>query len=500
MKKKVVLLIMDGWGIAPKDKFNAIDNAKTPNVDRLTRDFPDISLRSDGESVGLPEGQYGTSEINHQVIGSGRVVLQDLPKIDKEILDKTFFTNKALVKSCNHAQKNNSALHLVGIVSDGKVHSSINHIISLVKLAKEQGVNKLFIHAFADGRDVPPKSIERFIKEIEPYLDGFKKASIATLQGRFWLDRDRDWEKTETSFKLLHKGEGVKVSNWEAAMNFSYNQGISDEFMTQYLIDEEGLIDKNDSVIFFHYRTDRVHQLLKRTIDQKIENLNICTFIEISESFDNLVAFPRPAINHTLAETVSAAGMTQLHITETEKFTHLTFFLNGGKEKEFEGEEWMLLQSTRLIKPFYNLEPTMQAFKITQEIIKRIEENKTDLIIVNFANLDMVGHTGNYESAVVAAEAIDFCVGLIYKKLQDRLDEYAMIVTADHGNADVMWDYKNEQPHTQHTTNPVPFILISDLNAKLKKRESLEDVAPTILDLMGIEKPQVMTGESLIEI
>lgn len=496
--KKVILLILDGWGIAKPDKFNAIDNANTPNVDKLSREYPNVILKSDGESVGLPVGQYGTSEINHQVIGAGRIFLQDLPKINKEIENDTFYTNHELVSACKHSIENDSALHLVGIVSDGKVHSSLDHLLALIKLAKNEGVKKLYIHAFADGRDAPPKSVERYLSEVDKHLEGFEEASVATLQGRFYLDRDRDWDKTQKAIDLLVKGKGAKYTDWQKAVNFSYNQKLTDEFMDQYILDENGVIKKNDAVIFTHYRTDRLYQISKSFLDQKLANQYVVTFIEVSEDIKTHVAFPRPEITHTLAETISLAEKKQLHITETEKYTHLTFFLNGGREKEFAGEEWKLLVSNRFVKPFYNFEPSMRAFELTNEIITRIENKDTDFIIANYPATDMVGHTGNYEAAVIAAESIDYCVGKIYEAIKDNLKDYALIVTADHGNSDIMWDYENEQPHTQHTTSPVPFILVSDIDCKLDKRETLEDVAPTVLDLMGIEIPEVMTGTSLI--
>jgi 2,3-bisphosphoglycerate-independent phosphoglycerate mutase len=496
--KKVILLILDGWGIGKPDKFNAVDNAKTPNVDKLIRDFPNVQLRSDGPFVGLPEGQFGTSEINHQVIGSGRIFLQDLPRINNAIEDGSFFANEELLNAIAHTKENNSALHLVGIISDGKVHSSMSHLLALIEMAKKEGVKKIHIQAFVDGRDTAPKSAERYLSEVEEALKGFEEASIATVQGRFYLDRDRDWDKTAMAIDLITKGKGNKMKDWKSVINFNYEQNVTDEFFKQYLVDENGLIKENDAVIFTHYRTDRLHQILQSLINENIKNLKIITFIEVSEEMKSGIAFPREVITHTLAQTISEADKKQLHITETEKFTHLTFFLNGGREKEYPREEWMLLQSNRFAKPFYNFDPAMQAFKIAEEIIKRIENDSEDFIIANFSNTDMVGHTGNYEAAVIAAESVDFCVGRIFEVLKDKLDKYALIVTADHGNSDVMWDYENDQPHTQHTTNPVPFIVATNSEFKLDKRESLQDIAPTVFDLMGIEKPEIMTGKSLI--
>ncbi len=498
--KKVVMLILDGWGIGPKDKYNAIDNAKTPNFDRMIRKYPNIQLRADGPHVGLPEGQFGTSEINHQVIGTGQVILQDLPRIDRAIEDGTFFSNEALVEACIHTKKHKSAMHISGIVSDGKVHCSIEHAIKLIELASRERVERVYFHAFTDGRDTPPKSAEKYLKAIQTALDkgNFKKASIASIQGRFFLDRDRDWEKTQKAIDLMFYGKGMKVNDYQAAINFSYNKGNTDEFFEQFILDEEGLIKTGDSLIFFHYRSDRMFQIQKLALEQNVKDLDVVSFISVFEKKKTNVAFPRQVIRETLAGTISKANKTQYHITETEKYTHLTFFLNAGREEKFKGEEWEMVQSNRFVKPFYNFAPSMQIEQITQKILSAIDENKYDFIIANYSNTDMVGHTGNYEAAVIAAESVDYAIGKIYDLIENHLDDYALIVTADHGNSDEMWDYKAKQPHTQHTLNPVPFILISDINCKLDRKESLEDIAPTILDLMGIDKPEVMHGNSLI--
>jgi 2,3-bisphosphoglycerate-independent phosphoglycerate mutase len=497
-KKKVILVVMDGWGVGKEDKFNAIYNAKTPNVDRLVREYPNIQLKSDGLSVGLPEGQFGTSEINHQVLGSGRVVFQDLPRIDQEIKQGSFFTNKELVEACEYTKTNKSALHLVGILSDGNVHAALNHVLALIDLAKQQGVAKLYLHIFTDGRDTPPKSAEKYLKALDEKLKG-TEYKIATLQGRFYLDRDRDWAKTEIALNLIVNGKGMTVNDWQAAVNFSYNQNTTDEYFEQFVLDKEGLVKKNDSVLFFHYRSDRMYQIYKALFERSIPNLKITTFIEYSEEFKAGIAFPRPAITNTLAETLSHEGKKQYHISETEKYTHLTFFFNGGKESEFPGEVWKRYTSNRFVKPYYSFEPSMRAFEITKDVIAKIKSNKYDLILINYPNTDMVGHTGNYNAAVIAAEAVDYCVGKLYDAIKNKLDKWTLLITADHGNADQMWDYENNQPHTQHTLNPVPFIVVSDIKCRLHPRESLEDVAPTILELMGIAKPELMTGSSLID-
>lgn len=498
MNKKVICLILDGWGYGKPDKFNAIDNAKKPNFKHLVEKYPNITLKVDGLAVGLPEGQFGTSEINHQIMGSGRIFFQDLPKINKAIEDGTFFTNESLVNACEYTVKNSSRLHIFGILSDGGIHTDINHLIALLKLAKEQNVKETFLHIFTDGRDCPPRSAEKYFK----ILDSLKKDydfKIATIQGRFFLDRDRDWAKTETAVNLMVEGKGNKMETWEDVLNFTYNQNIDDEFIKQYILEEDGIIKENDSVVFYHYRTDRAYQITKEILKRNIKNMLFTTFIENSEEFTTCnVAFPRDKINQTLAQTLSENGKIQYHLSETEKFTHLTSFFNGGKEKPFENEEWELIESDRFVKPHYNFEPSMQCFNLTKKILNKIEENKTDFILINFPNADMVGHSGNYNAAVISVEALDYCLGKIYEIIKDKLDEYAMIITADHGNADQMWDYENDQPHTQHTLNPVPFVLVTDLDCHLDKKESLQDVAPTILYLMGISKPNIMTGENLI--
>ncbi|BCX13691.1 MAG: 2,3-bisphosphoglycerate-independent phosphoglycerate mutase [Candidatus Dojkabacteria bacterium] len=499
IKNKVVLVIMDGFGIGEETPYNAVLNAKTPNLDRLIREYPNVQLKSDGMAVGLPDGQFGTSEVNHQVIGAGRVILQDLPRINEAIRTGAFFKNPALIEACSHAVKNKSKLHLIGIISDGGVHSMISHFEAMINLATQQKVQKLFIHAFTDGRDVPPKSAQSYFEQLSDYLKG-TPYKIATIQGRFYLDRDRDWEKTQKAIDLITKGKGMKVNDYQSALNFSYNQNITDEFFGQFLIDLEGLVSENDSVITMHYRSDRIFQLQQSLLNEKIKNLKITGFISASNEFDIAEAFPREEINNTLSETLAKYEKKQLHITETEKFSHLTYFFNGGREKEFSNETWKLIQSNRFVKPFYNFEPSMRVTEITSEVINAIEQDKYDFLVVNYPNCDMVGHTGNYNAAVIATESVDYAIGKIYESIKNKLGDYSLIVTADHGNAEEMWDYENNQPHTQHTTNKVPFILVSEKfkSHRLKVRETLEDIAPTVLDLMGLPKPKEMTGESLI--
>ncbi len=502
MNKKVLLVIMDGWGIAPADKFNAIANAKTPNVDRLTREYPNTQLKSDGLAVGLPEGQFGTSEVNHLTIGTGRVIFQDLPKINNEIENGDFFANEALLKTIKHVEAKKSSLQLIGILSDGGVHSHINHLFTIFELLNKRDFKQpIFLHLFTDGRDVAPKSAEKYLTQLDAKIAELKdlQISISTIQGRSYLDRDRDWARTEKAFQLIRSAEGMPISDWKALLNLAYNNYSTDEQFPQYVLNSEGTIKDNDGIILFHYRTDRLYQILKRIIDEKLKDTEVTTFIQISEEFKDVnVAFPRDKITDTLAETLSKEGKSQLHITETEKYPHLTFFLNGEKEQVFKNEDWKMVESNRFIKPQYNFEPSMRNFDITKHIITAIEEGKYDFIVTNLSSADMVGHTGSYEAAIISAEAVDYCIGKVYDALKDKLKDYALLITADHGNSDIMWDYENDQPHTQHTLSPVPFILITDKQHKLHRRDTLSDIAPTILDLMGIKKPKVMTGESLI--
>lgn len=500
-EKKVVLVIMDGWGLAPDDKFNAIANAKTPNFDRLVRDYPNTRLKSDGLAVGLPEGQFGTSEVNHLTIGAGRVILQDLPRINHAIETEQFFSNKAIVDTFKYTVENNSNLNLIGLLSDGGVHTTIEHLFAFFEAAKRLNYKQqINLHVFTDGRDVAPKSAEKYFTMLDQKIQEYKELNIklATVQGRSFLDRDRDWAKTEKAVELITKGEGKSFSDWKAILNFEYNINVTDEFFPQYVLDKSGLLGKNDGVIFFHYRTDRLYQLVKRILQETQLNLKTITMINVSEEFDVEMAFPRESVSNVLAEVISKAELRQLHTTETEKYAHLTFFLNGEKEREMPYEEWKLVESNRFVKPYYNFEPSMRNFEITKNILDGIDNDKYDFIIANLSSADMVGHTGNYEAAVISAESVDYCLGRIYEAVKEKLDDYALLITADHGNSDIMWDYENNQPHTQHTTSPVPFVVVTNGRYKLHRRETLSDIAPTVLDLMHLSKPFEMTGDSLI--
>ena len=501
-KRKVILAIMDGWGIAPKTSFNAIANANTPNVTRLIREYPNTQLKADGLAVGLPEGQFGTSEVNHLTIGSGRVIFQDLPKINLAIKSGTFFENRVLLDTFAHVTKEKSSLQLIGLFSDGGVHSHIEHMFALFDMAdKLNSERPIYLHLFSDGRDVPPQSIRTYIKMLNDEIKKHPKLkiSVATLQGRVFLDRDREWSKTEIAFQLIRHGKGNEVTDMEAAVNLAYNTTKTDEFLSQFLLNKEGLLKKGDAIFFFHYRTDRAYQLAKRIQEEKLEDTFFSSFVEYSEELDTVkAAFPRDEIKDSLAEALFNAEKRQLHLAETEKFPHVTYFLNGEREAEYPNEKWVSKESNRFVKPMYNFEPSMRNFDLAKEIIAAINGDEFDFVIVNFSSPDMVGHTGNYNAAVVSAESLDYCMGEIYKALEAKLNEWALLITADHGNSEIMWDEKNQQPHTQHTLSPVPFIMVTDIKAKLDRKEGLENIAPTILDLMGIEKPAAMVGTSLL--
>ena len=503
-KKRVVLVIMDGWGIAPPDEFNAIDNASTPNFDRLVREFPNTSLKTDGESVGLSEGQFGTSEINHLTIGSGRVIWQELPKIDKDIETGEFFKNKAILKTINHVIKNKSTLHLLGILSDGGVHSHIRHLFAILKLLdKIKFRQPISLHIFSDGRDVAPKSIIKYLTKLEKEIEKRKdlKVTLATMQGRVFLDRDRDWAKTEKAFQLILKGEGNEIEDWHSVVNLEYNRNQTDEYFDQYVLSKDHLLSANDGLIMIHFRTDRQYQIIKRILQEDIPNFEITSFVKASEEFESLnIAFPRDDVSGTLAEVISDNGLKQLHVTETEKFPHLTYFLNGQRESELPNETWKMFESNRYVKPKYALEPTMRNYDIAQEVTNAIVHDTYDFIVVNFSSADMVGHTGNYHAAVISAESVDHCLLKIFESIKDKLDDYVLMVTADHGNSEIMWDYKNNQPHTQHTLSKVPFIMVGNMNVELERGVSLIDIAPTILELLGLEKSIGMTGNSLIRV
>lgn len=504
MKKiPTVLLIMDGCGIAPPSDFNAVYQANTPNLDRLMETCSHTTLSASGEDVGLPAGQIGNSEVGHTNIGAGRVVYQILPRISKAITDGSFFENSAYIAAMDACKAKGTALHLMGLLSDGGVHSHMTHLFALVEMAKKRGLEKVYVHAFLDGRDVSPRSGAGYMRQCVEKLQEIGVGKIADVQGRFYaMDRDKRWDRLEKAYNALVFGIGILNSDPVAAIENSYDRDVTDEFMEPAVCDEDGRIKPNDSVIFFNFRPDRARELtyaLTLPDFDGFERKNglfplhyVCTARYDEALTDLPVAFPPEAIENTFGEYISSLGLTQLRIAETEKYAHVTFFYNGGEEKVFSGEDRILVQSPKQF-PTYDLIPEMSANEVTDKCVEAILSGKYDVVVCNLANCDMVGHTGVMEAAVKAVETVDACVG----RITDAVGEMGgvSLVTADHGNAECMRE-PDGTPHTAHTTNLVPLI-VSGVNVELKPGR-LADIAPTMLALMGIEQPAKMTGESLI--
>ena len=511
-KKQHILIIMDGVGLSDEEEGNAFKQAKTPNLDRLINEYPNASLDCKGLAVGLPVGQMGNSEVGHMSIGAGRVIYQDLTLITKEIEEGKFFKNEALNEAIEHVKKNNSSLHLMGLLSDGGVHSHIEHLFALLKLAKDNDISNVYVHAFMDGRDTPPTSGMDYLKALEEKEKELGIGKIATISGRYYaMDRDNRWEREALAYNAMVFGEGNKFKTVQKAIENSYEAQEFDEFVKPIVItDEEGIcigrIKDNDAVIFFNFRPDRAREITRALTDDefehidrrngKIQNLKFITMTEYDETIKNVVvAYKKPAIINTLGEYVSKKGKTQLRIAETEKYAHVTFFFNGGEEKTYNGEDRILVPSPKV--PTYDEKPEMSAYEITDKVLEAIESEKYDMIIMNYANGDMVGHTGNMEKTVLAVEAVDECVGKVIKLIEEKGGE--AIITADHGNCEQMIDLKTGEPVTSHTTNKVPVIVVSK---RVKSIESgtLTDLAPTMLELMGLEKPVEMTGKAIIRL
>ncbi len=504
--KPVVLIVLDGWGIGHNPEIDATERANIPFYKNLLKEYPHTALECSGEAVGLPEGQMGNSEVGHLNLGAGRVVYQDYARINRAIKDSSFFENHVLVKALNAAIANNSALHLLGLVSDGGVHSHINHLYALIDMALTAGVKKIFIHAFTDGRDTPPASGINYMRELESFLKDKPSVKIATVSGRYWaMDRDNRWERIEPAYRAIVIGNGRRVQSANEAVEQSYKVDETDEFIKPSIIyngtEPAGRIQDGDSVIFFNFRADRARELTKALNDKNFTFFrrgkppalsSYVTMTLYNETFPFPVAFPPVKLTNILGKVLSRKGLKQLRIAETEKYAHVTYFFNGGEEKSFSGEDRYLISSPKDV-PTYDLKPEMSAYIVTDEVIKRIEQSMYDFILLNFANPDMVGHTGVMEAAIKACEVIDRCLKNITEKVQSLGG--TVIITSDHGNCEKMME--NSHPHTAHTTNLVPFILIKK-GAKLRDRGILADAAPTLLELMGLEKPEDMTGESLI--
>ena len=504
-KSPIALIIMDGYGINPETKGNAIYEAKTPYLDSYFKNYPNSQLSASGLSVGLPDGQMGNSEVGHTNIGAGRVVFQMLVKITKDIDSGAFFENTALKNAMQSAKDNDKALHIMGLLSDGGVHSHIKHLIGLLEMANKMGLQKVFVHSFHDGRDVPPTSGVEFMQQLVNEMDRIGTGKVATLSGRYYaMDRDNAWDRVEKAYNAMVLGEGVTETDPVEAIKKSYANGVTDEFILPTVIDKDGMIQEGDSVIMFNFRPDRARQITRAFVDSEFDgferkngflNLNFVCMAQYDAQMPNVsVAYPPEQLTMTFGEYVSKLGMTQLRIAETQKYAHVTFFFNGGEERQFEGEDRILIKSPDVAT--FDMKPEMSAPEVCEAVCKAIDEDKYDVIILNYANCDMVGHTGVMEAAVSAVETVDSCVGKMVDKLLEKGGK--AIITADHGNADCLIDPVSGDVFTAHTTNPVPMIVIGEGDVKVKDGK-LCDLCPTMLDMMGIEKPAEMTGESLIE-
>ena len=504
--KLTMLMILDGFGENTNEKGNAVKVANTPNIDRLMKLCPTTDIYTSGLNVGLPDGQMGNSEVGHTNIGAGRIVYQELTRITKSIEDGDFFSVREFDEAVENCKKNNSSLHIMGLLSDGGVHSHIRHLYALLELAKRKGIESVYVHAFLDGRDTPPASAENYIAKLEEKMKEKEIGKIASITGRFYaMDRDKRWERVSKAYNALVNGEGEKAPSAITAIEASYQKEIFDEFVEPTLICNGdtpiATIKENDSVIFFNFRPDRAREITRALVDDEFDgfetkplNLYFVCMTPYDETMPNVhVAFKKEALSNTFGEYISNLGYTQLRIAETEKYAHVTFFFNGGEEKQYKGEDRILVPSPKV--ETYDLKPEMSAYEVTDKVVEAIKSEKYNAIVLNYANPDMVGHTGSLEAAVKAIETIDECVGKVVEEIEKV--KGVLLITADHGNAEQMIDYKTGEPHTAHTTNPVPLILVGMEDAKLKQGK-LADLAPTMLDIMGLEKPEEMTGESII--
>ncbi len=498
-------MILDGYGISNETEGNAIAQAKTPVMDEILKKYPHVKGDASGMAVGLPDGQMGNSEVGHTNMGAGRIVYQMLVKITKDIEDGTFFENKALVKAMENCKQKDSSLHLMGLLSPGGVHSHMEHLYGLLEMAKKNGLSKVYVHAYLDGRDVPPSSAAEYMEEAVAKIKEIGVGSVATICGRFYaMDRDNAWDREEKAYAALVYGEGVEETDAVQAIKNSYANDVTDEFMLPTVVDKNGMIKENDSVIFFNFRPDRARQLTRAFVDADFTGFErrngyfpltfVCMAQYDAEMPNVLVAYPPEELKMTFGEYLSKNGKTQLRLAETQKYAHVTFFFNGGEEKQFEGEERILVDSPKVAT--FDEKPEMSAYEVCDNLVEAIKSDKYDVIIVNFANPDMVGHTGIIEAAIKAIEAVDECVG---KALNAVLEvDGQMFICADHGNAEKLLD-EDSSPFTAHTTNPVPFIVVNyDDNAVLREGGCLADIVPTLIEMMGMEQPAEMTGKSLL--
>ena len=505
-KRPLLLCILDGFGWVPQETYgNAIAAAKTPYFDKLFASCPFTTIGASGMNVGLPDGQMGNSEVGHTNIGAGRIVYQELTRITKSIADGDFFENEALVSAMRSAKENGKALHLMGLLSDGGVHSHNGHLYGLLEMAKRMGLTKVYVHAIMDGRDVPPDSGLGFIKELQAKLASLGVGTIASVTGRYYaMDRDNRWDRVEKAYAAFVYGEGNHGTPVEV-MEKSYAEGVTDEFVGPAVTCEGGRVAEGDSVIFFNFRPDRAREITRTFVDDAFTGfarrygrfpVHYVCFTQYDATMPNVsVAFRPQVLTNVLGEYLAKNGKTQLRIAETEKYAHVTFFFNGGVEAPFEGEDRALINSPKVAT--YDLQPEMSAYLVADECVKRIESGKYDVIILNFANCDMVGHTGVFSAAVKAVEAVDECAGKVIDAVLAAGG--AVLLTADHGNADKMYDPDPEHPFTAHTTNPVPFLVAGLGDVKLRQGGVLADIAPTMLKVMGLPQPEEMTGKSIIE-
>ena len=496
-------MIMDGFGIAPPEG-NAIAAANTPNLDRLFREYPCTQIGASGMDVGLPDGQMGNSEVGHTNIGAGRIVYQELTRITKSIQDGDFFENPAFLHAIDSAVQNGTALHLVGLLSDGGVHSHNTHLYALVELAKRRGLDRVYVHALLDGRDVPPTSGKDYVAALDAKLKEIGVGKIATVMGRYYaMDRDNRWERVEKAYAAMVYGEGVAADNAVAAVEASYQDDVPDEFVVPAVCPGGAVIGKNDSVIFFNFRPDRAREITRTFVDPDFQGFSrrngyfpvkyVC-MTQYDATMPNVeVAFKPQTLENTFGEYISKMGLTQLRIAETEKYAHVTFFFNGGVEKQYPKEDRKLINSPKVAT--YDLKPEMSAYEVTDALLERIASDQYDVIILNYANCDMVGHTGVFEAAKAAAEAVDTCIGRVVDAILAKGG--AAIITADHGNADKMYD-TDGSPFTAHSTNPVPFCVVG-YPCKLREGGRLADIAPTMLRILGLPQPSEMTGKSIAE-
>ncbi len=502
MTRPTVLIVMDGWGLAEPSEGNAVHLANTENFEKLKERYPYNTLQAAGMGVGLPEGQMGNSEVGHLNLGAGRVVYQSLTRIHKAIEDGTFFENAPYNAAFDHVNKNNSKLHVMGLLSDGGVHSHIDHFKAMIDFAQKKGVEDIFIHAFLDGRDVPPQSAVSYIEELEAYMREVDLGAIASVHGRYYaMDRDKNWDRIRKSYDILTEAKGRTAESAKSGIESSYEEGVNDEFVVPFSVDARGTIDENDAVVFMNFRPDRAIQMSTALTNpdasgldapKRFDNLHFVSTMHYAEQVKGSIAFGLQKLDDVYGDVISRAGLNQLRIAETEKYAHVTFFFDGGEDREIENSKRVLINSPGVAT--YDMKPEMSAHEVTDKVLDELESGAHDTIILNYANCDMVGHTGDIQAAIKAVETTDECVGKVVDKVES-LGGVA-IVTADHGNAEKMLDGEGGS-HTAHTSSLVP-IVITDTSIEIRDGGILGDIAPTMLEYLGVDQPQAMTGKSLV--